>query len=58
MHKKGAKMSLVHLFGLSKINRNYIQKGRGVFSGYFNENLFRGCLRTSMLFCFFIDTFL
>lgn len=30
MHKKGAKLSLVHLFGLSKINRNYIQKGREI----------------------------
>lgn len=30
MHKKGAKLSLVHLFGFSKINRNYIQKGREI----------------------------
>lgn len=30
MHKKGAKLSLVHLFGLSKINRNYIKKGREI----------------------------
>lgn len=30
MHKKCAKLSLVHLFGLSKINRNYIQKGREI----------------------------
>ena len=30
MHKKGAKLSLVHLFGLFKINRNYIQKGREI----------------------------
>lgn len=30
MHKKGAKLSLVHLFGLSKINRDYIQKGREI----------------------------
>lgn len=30
MHKKGAKLSLVHLFGLTKINRNYIQKGREI----------------------------
>lgn len=30
MHKKGAKLSPVHLFGLSKINRNYIQKGREI----------------------------
>lgn len=30
MHKKGAKLSLVHLFGLSKINRNYIQNGREI----------------------------
>jgi hypothetical protein len=30
MHKKGVKLSLVHLFGLSKINRNYIKKGREI----------------------------
>lgn len=30
MHKKGAKLSSVHLFGFSKINRNYIQKGREI----------------------------
>lgn len=30
MHKKGTKLSLVHLFGLSKINRNYIKKGREI----------------------------
>lgn len=30
MHKKCAKLSLVHLFGLSKINRNYIKKGREI----------------------------
>lgn len=28
--QKGAKLSLVHLFGFSKINRNYIQKGREI----------------------------
>ena len=37
MHKKGAKLSLVHLFGLSKINRNYIQKGREIRRNEKNE---------------------
>ena len=37
MHKKGAKLSLVHLFGLSKINRNYIQKGREIKRNEKNE---------------------
>ena len=37
MHKKGAKLSPVHLFGLSKINRNYIQKGREIRRNEKNE---------------------
>lgn len=35
--QKGAKLSPVHLFGLSKINRNYIQKGREIRRNEKNE---------------------